>query len=157
MADANIKKVVIPKSELPVIDGSTFSYNMRYRIVSEDKNRTSHWSKIHQVSAVGVTSVSWHYIKQNLSNSSGGITKSIRFDWAIPVGYENKGYDIFIKKCSSSACTEDYEYVMTSEANNYIFIKSDNETDVQITVQVPTYPKNINTSARLFESTIVNI
>jgi hypothetical protein len=43
MADANIKKVTIKKSSLPPIDHDSQKYNIRYRIVSEDKNRNSHW------------------------------------------------------------------------------------------------------------------
>ncbi len=44
MTDPNIKKVTINKSELPAIAASDFTYNIRYRVISEDKNRTSHWS-----------------------------------------------------------------------------------------------------------------
>ena len=38
------KKIVIPKSSLPPVDSNTGSYIVRYRFVSEDKNRVSHWS-----------------------------------------------------------------------------------------------------------------
>jgi hypothetical protein len=46
--DSNIKKVVIKKSDLPnpVGDATTLDYNVRYRIISEDQNRFSHWSQI---------------------------------------------------------------------------------------------------------------
>jgi hypothetical protein len=44
MADSRVKKVVIPKSKLPAYSGENQSYIVRYRIVSEDKNRNSHWS-----------------------------------------------------------------------------------------------------------------
>jgi hypothetical protein len=48
MADSNIKKVVIKKSDLPnpVGNSTVLDYNIRYRIVSEDQNRFSHWSPI---------------------------------------------------------------------------------------------------------------
>ncbi len=49
MADANIKQTIIKSSELPSVigDDQTLSYTLRYRVVSEDKNRFSHWSPIY--------------------------------------------------------------------------------------------------------------
>ena len=44
MANIGIKKATILNSDLPPIDPLTEGYNVRYRIISEDKNRTSHWS-----------------------------------------------------------------------------------------------------------------
>lgn len=44
MADQNIKIVRIKKEDLPAINRNVQGYNLRYRIISEDKNRTSHWS-----------------------------------------------------------------------------------------------------------------
>ncbi len=49
MVDSGIKKVSIPTKDLPSINPNTEGYEIRYRIVSEDKNRTSHWSPIHIV------------------------------------------------------------------------------------------------------------
>jgi hypothetical protein len=51
MADAGIKQTIIKLSELPPTLGNneTLKYTMRYRIVSEDKNRFSHWSPIQEI------------------------------------------------------------------------------------------------------------
>ena len=48
MPDNNIKKIIIKKSNLPgpIGDNVTLDYNIRYRIISEDQNRFSHWSQI---------------------------------------------------------------------------------------------------------------
>jgi hypothetical protein len=48
MADNNIKKVILKKTDLPnpIGDSTTLDYNIRYRIISEDQNRFSHWSQI---------------------------------------------------------------------------------------------------------------
>lgn len=43
-----MKKVIIPAGQLPVVDNGQ-SFFFRYRVVSNDKNRRSHWSPIHQV------------------------------------------------------------------------------------------------------------
>ena len=51
MVDSNIKKVTILKKDLPnyIGDNSSLSYEIRYRVVSEDRNRSSHWSPIYKV------------------------------------------------------------------------------------------------------------
>lgn len=48
MVDIGIKKVIIKKSDLPnpVGNNTTLDYNIRYRVISEDQNRFSHWSPI---------------------------------------------------------------------------------------------------------------
>jgi hypothetical protein len=44
-----IKKVTIPAADLPdLIDGAT-KYVVRFRFVSDDKNRVSHWSPSQEV------------------------------------------------------------------------------------------------------------
>lgn len=48
MPDKNIKKNIILKKDLPSLigDDTILNYEIRYRIISEDKNRVSHWSPI---------------------------------------------------------------------------------------------------------------
>jgi hypothetical protein len=46
MADAGIKKVIIKKASLPALDHDKVGYVFRYRVVSDDRNRSSHWSPI---------------------------------------------------------------------------------------------------------------
>lgn len=46
MADRGIKKAKVPQLSLPDIVSTLEGYLVRYRIVSEDRNRTSHWSPI---------------------------------------------------------------------------------------------------------------
>lgn len=46
MSDKNIKKIVIKNSDLPDILAKDEGYLVRYRVVSQDKNRLSHWSPI---------------------------------------------------------------------------------------------------------------
>lgn len=46
MADSGIKKAKVLETNLPDIVSTVEGYLVRYRIVSEDRNRTSHWSPI---------------------------------------------------------------------------------------------------------------
>lgn len=47
----NIKKITIDSNSLPPLSATDTSlyYNLRYRVISEDKNRYSHWSQFYQV------------------------------------------------------------------------------------------------------------
>lgn len=51
MPDSGIKKTIIRSSDLPnlVGDNDVLNYNIRYRVISEDKNRFSHWSPIKNI------------------------------------------------------------------------------------------------------------
>lgn len=57
MASEVIKKSIIKKSDLPNVIGNedTLTYDIRYRIISEDKNRTSHWSPISSITIDNTT------------------------------------------------------------------------------------------------------
>jgi len=49
MVDSGIKKIKISQENLPPINSEIEGYSVRYRIVSDDKNRTSQWSPIVQI------------------------------------------------------------------------------------------------------------
>ena len=49
MADPVIKKLIVPIGDLPPINSDNEGYTIRYRFISSDKNRTSHWSPIYLV------------------------------------------------------------------------------------------------------------
>ncbi len=72
MSDSRIKKARILKKDLPDINVNQEGYDVRYRIISEDKNRTSHWSPILNLQS-GYT-----YISGNIDfNKTGNIITSI--------------------------------------------------------------------------------
>lgn len=47
MSDSRIKKYRQQYANLPPISSITEGYSVRYRIISEDRNRTSHWSPVY--------------------------------------------------------------------------------------------------------------
>jgi hypothetical protein len=77
MAKEVIKKARILESRLPAINSVTEGYEVRYRVISEDKNRTSHWSPIflvqpeftyvpgtiHHTKAGDVSTVAWNSVE----------------------------------------------------------------------------------------------
>lgn len=77
MSTEVIKKARILESNLPAINSVTQGYEIRYRVISEDKNRTSHWSPIflvqpeytyvpgtiHHAKAGDVSTVAWNSVE----------------------------------------------------------------------------------------------
>jgi len=166
MVDSGIKKVVILKENLPSIiktstltsssiaRGDGFAYNVRYRIVSEDKNRLSHWSKIYNINAgtqVPVTNLAYSYFKETVTTGTG-TTTAIRLNWTIPSTLGTNTFDIFVKRDAGS-----YLYYGTSQTNNYVILRANTETSITILVQTPTYPKAETTTAKLFETAAITV
>jgi len=141
MADAGIKKLVIPKSQLPPVNDDN-EYVLRYRIVSDDKNRTSHYSSIFTAVANTIEPVSG-----NLSRNGNSLIAV----W----GDENTRpkYDIFVKFDNGT-----YEYHGTSPIHTYGFVKKDSATiNVRVAVQVEGINKTRNAELTIFESSIVSL
>jgi hypothetical protein len=96
MADAGIKKSIISVADLPAINPILEGYEVRYRIVSEDKNRTSHWSPSYLIKP------EFTYVTGNIScSTSGGIATVAWNDVDIYKGTQYirtaTEYDIWVK------------------------------------------------------------
>ena len=50
-------KVIIKKNDLPPISADDEGYNLRIRLVSQDRNRISFWTPLYTVNAPGVTEI----------------------------------------------------------------------------------------------------
>ena len=105
MVDSNIKKTRILKSSLPPIDHDTEKYNIRYRIISEDRNRTSHWSPIYNSDGVDVV------VTSGAVSRAGNIITAV---WGDQNDFPE--YDVFVKFDSS-----DFFYHGTSKVHSYSF------------------------------------
>jgi hypothetical protein len=162
---SSIKRIVIPFSELPGADSQNFSYNVRYRIISDDKNRVSHWSRIYNIDASidvdgnpVIPALVYSTVNENAVPSGGGVIETVRLNWQVPAENEQfRMFDIFLKRCASGACSEAYEYLATTTGNNYTVAKSGSETHFQFLVQTPVYPKEVTASAQLFETDPITI
>jgi hypothetical protein len=132
-----IKKAIIPKSSLPAINSNTSGYAVRYRIVSEDKNRTSHWSPIVDTNSVQIQSVSGA-----LSITSTIITAV----WGDELN--RPAYDIFVKFDSGA-----FVYHGTSTVHSYSFLNT-GTTSVHVKVQVASSIKEVKAELVIFDSGI---
>lgn len=122
MSDPGIKNIKVLNADLPIINTKISGYAVRYRIVSEDKNRVSHWSPLYYLNAgytyvpgqikisktTQAVSVIWDKVKIVKSGSSLG---SIR------------DYEVWIKWGKSG--TGDWIHDGKSQTNSLSFIIPD--------------------------------
>lgn len=165
MADSNIKKVTILKSELPPVDSTNLQYNIRYRIVSEDKNRVSHWSRIYNIASTPPVPLTDYAI------TTDNVTRVISLIWNPASNVTETSFDLYIKWVGQSGteANYNYQYVTTTSNNSYSTIHpihlvdpfnpllETNTKKVRILVQRATYPKEISASALLFETALTTI
>lgn len=153
MSDFGIKKSRVRYADLPPINGEIGGYQLRYRIVSEDKNRTSHWSQLHEVipgftyvsgsGDIHITStnnitaeISWDNVKVNkiVSDVTNFIANQDKFDIFIKWSKNNQGDWLYsgevLGKSLSVLIPNSYVYnensisVKPNQLSAKIFIKS---------------------------------
>ncbi len=148
MADAGIKNVIVKRESLPALSGQNIAYVVRYRIVSEDRNRVSHWSPRHTLISPSLLEIP-HLVSTTVSISDP--TKVlVTTTWTPPLDVDIKSYDVYIK------INNNWAYVGNTTTNTYSAIATVGST-FRIAVQVPTYPKGRFSDATLFESEDVSL
>jgi hypothetical protein len=135
-----VKKAIISKESLPPVNSETAAYVVRYRIISEDKNRTSHWSPTFVTNAVSTETVSGA-----LSITSSIITAV----WGDELN--RPAYDIFVKFDSGS-----FAYHGTSPTHTYLFLNT-GTTSVHVKVQIASSVKEVKESLVIFDSGIESL
>lgn len=144
MADSKIRKVVIPKEKLPAFNGVNHSYTVRYRIVSEDRNRTSHWSPQYKLAADDAPDTDY-----SLSIDTAG--KVLNLVWAQPEGL-NSLFDIYVKWGD-----QPWKYLSQEVSTKFTTLIPTGTTQLQVAVQVPTFPRERFSRATLFETEVESV
>ena len=140
MADANIKKTRISRSLLPPIDHDTLKYNTRYRIISEDRNRTSHWSPIYNSDGMLV---------ENYTGSLSVTPDIITAVWkeeSMADLEADELFDVFVKFDSGP-----FVYHGFVSTHSFMFL-NEGSTTVQVKVQVISSKKEIKPSLLVYDS-----
>jgi hypothetical protein len=140
MADAGIKKVIIKKSSLPAVDSNKVGYVFRYRVVSEDKNRTSQWSPINLVLDNSITSVA------GTVQVSSSVISTV---WGDELNRPK--YDVFVGFDGATAT-----YHGTTPIHSYQFIKT-GTTNVRVIIQVESSEKTLNANLQIYNSGLVSL
>lgn len=148
MADQGTKKVTVLKNTLPPINSDEESYVVRYRIISEDRNRISHWSPQFEISPIPVLDPD-AVAPENISLEV--LTESVIAKWNISAeaqaeflknpSLELSSYDVFVAWGSQPGSGEPLQYFATV-SGNYIVIPRDlNAVSVRVVVQNMAYPR----------------
>lgn len=140
MADKGIKKVVIKKNNLPALDFDSTGYIFKYRIVSEDKNRTSQWSPINIIVNESIYPVS------GAISVTSSITTAV---WGDEVNWPK--YDVFVGFDSAIPV-----YHGTSPIHTYSFINTGVE-NVRVIVQVESSKKQLSSNLEIYNSGIESL
>lgn len=163
MADSLVKKVVIPKADLPPISAEDNAYHVRYRIISQEQLRRSQWSPINIVSGNPVPPIT--EISVAVDNTNNTVTAV----WSPPADYEIDTVFVFVKWSDSAQPLLSYEWKYVAKVSSTTYatviptsVSLENGTTfspdrVQIRVQVPTYPRIDSVDATLFISEIKNV
>jgi hypothetical protein len=96
MPDSGIKKTRIKRENLPAINTDIEGYIVRYRILSEDKNRFSHWSPIKTILP------EYTYVPGSINHNKSGSISTVAWN-AVTINKDSKyiataqEYDIWVK------------------------------------------------------------
>ena len=115
MANEIIKKSRILENRLPAINSITEGYEIRYRVISEDKNRTSHWSPIflvkpeftyvpgtiHHTKAGDVSTVAWNSVQ--IKKGTTLIKEAMSYDVWVRWDREDSGDWAYRSRVDSSS------------------------------------------------------
>jgi hypothetical protein len=142
-------RVVIKKADLPPINAEDDDYVLRFRLVSQDRNRTSFWTPLYQIYVQPVATISYDIHKMNAVNG-----KVVNVFWDDSASIE---YDVYVKwYMTSSDPNAVWEYKGTTRATTFNLIDPDAHS-YQVAVQVSTYPKERFNNYTLFESPKANL
>ena len=151
MSNPIVKKVIIKKQDLPAFSGVLQNYLVRYRIVSEDKNRTSHWSPRYKINVEPEINRELDPPESWIPHSVVLNGSSLNVVWTPPANLKSD-FDLYVKWG-----TDDFEYVASVQTSSYSILALAGYSTVKFAVQVPTFPKQRFTKATLFESNPVSL
>ena len=139
MVDKGIKKITILKKNLPPVNSEN-KHVLRYRIISDDFNRTSAWSKIYYVDSVPLNGLTAEVTKNAVTVSPVAGTISVRT-------VDSRGrakLDIFIKYGSNSysyhGTTNETTLSGTTATTTYTFA---NTATTATTLEIAVQPEGI--------------
>lgn len=135
-----VKKAIVQKEFLPPVDSEYAGYVVRYRIISEDRNRTSHWSPTFITNAVPIEAVNGA-----LSTTSSIITAVWDDELNRPA------YDVFVKFDSGA-----FAYHGTTPIHTYQFLNA-GTTSVHVKVQIASSVKQVKAGLVIFDSGVESL
>ena len=129
----------IPRNQLPPVESDNV-YSVRFRVISEDKNRLSHWSPIFVIDSVAPVAV------------SGALPVTETIITAVWGDEEGRpAYDVFVNFDSGG-----YEYHGTTTTHQYAFLNEGIST-VRVAIQISSSSKARNAGLTIWESSVTSL
>lgn len=175
-AFANIKVLAVPVGETKRFYVSGFSatafdgtnllvaripeqYYVRYRIVSEDLNRVSHWSPVYALTGL-------YQELENLGNLTISLDASEQFifiNWDMPSdAVSTQNYDVYVAWGETTTSVESYNYYATISGNSIIIpiganslLSTGSIVSVRVAVQTSTLPSKKRVSTLTVAESVV--
>jgi hypothetical protein len=151
MADI-IKKTIIPAESLTELDWEANGYLVRYRIKSENKNLSSHWSPVYIVPVADFPDVEGSFFETVGEDGQTNVT--VVWDDIV----ERPNYDVFVSfRGLTLFNTFDYDgdtfiYHGTSPTHTYSFVKKSGTESLRIVVQPSADKKIIKSNFVIFDT-----
>jgi hypothetical protein len=142
MPDEGIKKVTLLKEEFPPLaklEENVYGHILRYRIISEDKNRFSHWSKITPITVFSSDSPPPLVVGEITISGS-----SITIVWDDEINRPK--YDIFVRFNNGN-----FFYHGTSPIHTYSIIAPEGTTSVHVAIQIDSIDKELSSILTICE------
>ncbi len=141
----NLKKAKILLSDIPVVDAEN-QYIVRYRVISEDKNRVSHWSQFLKVPGPAIDPAGY----------DGAISVTIKDVTTTWYDFPKRGsYDVFVRYGNKATPTSpivwgSYTYSGSSSSQSFVVLNNITAGFIGIMVQV-SGNKTINSLLKIYE------
>jgi len=150
MADLGIKKIVIPQSDLPPINSDEERYVIRYRIISDDRNRVSHWSPQHLIAPSPLD------VQDNSGITLTSANGMITVQWETEPG-DTSSYDVWVAWGTQSGSTGLPEYKATVTGNYISLPIPANQVSVQVYIQNMSVPRKLMPALTIARTAIVDV
>ena len=163
MADSKIRKVTIPRDSLPPINADKNHYVVRFRIVSEDLNRMSHWSPQYLISPTPIDLSATE--DKNIVLTDNGLIVTAQWNVSASALSEFQknpnqsvnNYDIYVAWGTQVGSTGTLEYFGTVTGNSAVIPVPQGKQAVRVLVQTMTYPRKVLSSMAIADSGVFDI
>lgn len=163
MADQGTKKVTVLKNTLPPINAEEEKYIVRYRIISEDRNRISHWSPQFAISPVPLdleAAQDQNVVLQVIGESliaKWNVSAQAQEEFAKNPSLALSSYDIYVAWGSQQDSVGTLEYFATVSGNYISIPKETSALAARVVVQNMTYPRQYLPRVVIADSNVFNL